>query len=151
MPITVEEMVGEMLMVGFHGISIDPETQQMFADIQPGSVILFDSGGTQKNIVSPQQTEALTASLRGLLGDDVLIAVDAEGGYVNRLKTKYGFTVEVPSAQDLGEGTPEETYAIATKLAQQMRSVGINLNLAPVVDVNPHQPRHRQNQVLVQC
>ena len=135
-PIPVTEMVGDMLMVGFHGTAIDQATQQMFAAVQPGGVILYDSGGEQRNIVSPQQTAQLTAATRILLGDDVLIAVDAEGGYVNRLKTKHGFTVEVPTAQKLGAGTPAATQAIAARLAQQMRAVGLNINLAPVVDIN---------------
>lgn len=137
----IREQVGQMLLVGFRGTSVDAEVQAMFNDVRPGGVILFDydlpsRGKEPRNIESPQQLSALTAEIRAILGDDVLVAVDAEGGYVNRLKSKYGFTVEVPSAEKLGMGTAEETLAIADKLAQQLRAVGINLNLAPVVDVN---------------
>ena len=136
-PISIEKQVNEMLLVGFRGESIAGDEQRMLADIQPGGVILFDSGGAGiANITSPEQVRALTAEIRATVSDDVLIAVDAEGGFVNRLKTKYGFEVDVPSAETLGEGTTEETFVIASDLAQQMRSVGINLNLAPVVDVN---------------
>ena len=64
------------------------------------------------------------------------IAIDAEGGYVNRLKEKYGFTLKVPTAQQLGRGAAAETAAIAGQLADEMQETGLNWNLAPVVDVN---------------
>ncbi len=65
----------------------------------------------------------------------MFIAVDAEGGYVNRLKEKYGFT-NIPSAEEMGKGSVEETKNHGVFLGQQLSDLGFNLNFAPVVDVN---------------
>lgn len=145
--LTLPEAVGQMLLFGFPGTEVEPAVAELLDEVRPGGLILYDydvrSGGTQpRNIVSPAQLGALTASLQEHSEIPLLIAVDAEGGLVNRLKQKYGFTVVVPSAADMGAGDPESTSEIATALAEQLRSVGINWNLAPVVDVdvNPDSP-----------
>jgi beta-N-acetylhexosaminidase len=64
-----------------------------------------------------------------------LIAIDHEGGFVSRLRPDKGFPDTV-TAQSLGAQDPSITYEYATGMAQTLRSAGINLNLAPVVDVN---------------
>ena len=139
--LSLEDAVGQLLMIGFRGVELDSETAAMFAAVKPGGVVLFDydvaSGGEEpRNIESPAQLTALTGSLQAQAELGMFIAVDAEGGFVNRLKEKYGFEVIVPSALTLGAGTDAETTAIATALAEQMVTLGINWNLAPVVDVN---------------
>lgn len=138
---STEQAVGQMLMVGFRGLDLDEATAQMLDDVQPGGVILFDrdgpSGGEMpRNIASPQQLRNLTAQLQDSAAIPYFIAIDAEGGYVNRLKEKYGFGVKVPTARTLGGQSPEHTGAIADDLAQQLADLGINWNLAPVVDVD---------------
>ena len=139
--LTLEQAVGQMLLVGFRGTTVDEPTAAMLRDIQPGGLILFDrdgpSGGElERNITSRAQLQALTAQLREQAAIPYFIAIDAEGGYVNRLKEKYGFTLKVPTAQQLGNGTAAETAAIARQLAAEMQETGLNWNLAPVVDVN---------------
>jgi len=61
--------------------------------------------------------------------------VDAEGGLINRLKPKYGF-LKIPTAAEMGRKEPEECLAVYIGLAGQLAELGINLNLAPVVDLN---------------
>lgn len=139
--LTLEQAVGQMLLVGFRGTTVDEPTAAMLRDIQPGGLILFDrdgpSGGEmERNITSREQLQALTAQLQAQAAIPYFIAIDAEGGYVNRLKEKYGFTLKVPTAQQLGSGAAAETAAIASQLAAEMRETGLNWNLAPVVDVN---------------
>ncbi len=139
--LTLEQAVGQMLLVGFRGLELDGETSAMLRDIEPGGVILFDrdgpsSGELPRNIESPDQLRVLTAALQRAADIPLLIAIDAEGGYVNRLKEKYGFTVAVPTALTLGAGPVGETAAVAADLAAEMADLGLNWNLAPVVDVN---------------
>lgn len=139
--LTLEQAVGQMLLVGFRGTTVDEPTAAMLREIQPGGLILFDrdgpSGGElERNITSREQLQALTAQLQDQAAIPYFIAIDAEGGYVNRLKEKYGFTLKVPTAQQLGNGAAAETAAIASQLAAEMRETGLNWNLAPVVDVN---------------
>ena len=145
--LTLSEAVGQMLMFGFPGTEVEPAVAELLDEVQPGGLILYDydvrSGGAQpRNIVSPYQLRALTASLQDHSDIPLLISVDAEGGLVNRLKQKYGFSVVVPSAAEQGAADAAETAEIAAALADQLQSMGINWNLAPVVDVdvNPDSP-----------
>ena len=140
-PLSLEDAVGQMLLIGFRGETLDDDTAALLEEIAPGGVILFDydgpSGGEQvRNIVSPEQLKALTADLQAASERPLLIAIDAEGGFVNRLKEDYGFEVQLPSHLTLGAGTPAETESLAAASARQLSYLGINWNLAPVVDVN---------------
>ena len=140
-PLSLEDAVGQMLLIGFRGEAMDDQLADILEEIAPGAVILFDydgpSGGEQvRNIVSPEQLKALTASLQDASELPLLIAIDAEGGFVNRLKEQYGFTVQLPSHLTLGAGTPAQTQSLAGASARQLSDLGINWNLAPVVDVN---------------
>lgn len=139
--LTLEQAVGQMLLVGFRGTALNEPTAAMLRDIQPGGVILFDRDGPSggeltRNITSREQLQALTAQLQQQAALPYFIAIDAEGGYVNRLKEKYGFALKVPTAQQMGARPVSETAAIASQLADEMREVGLNWNLAPVADVN---------------
>ena len=136
-----ERAVGQLLLVGFRGLEVDEATGRMLREIQPGGVILFDRDGPSggeipRNIASPEQVRALTGQLQDTADIPYFIAVDAEGGYVNRLKEKYGFGVKVNTARALGEQPAGATGAAASNLAEQLADLGINWNLAPVVDVD---------------
>ena len=138
---TLEQAVGQMLMVGFRGERLEGEAAAMLRDVKPGGVVLYDYDGPTKgeltrNITSREQLRALIAELQAQADTPYFIAIDAEGGYVNRLKSKYGFDVAVPSAQEMGAADPASTAAIADALAREMREIGVNWNFAPVVDVN---------------
>ena len=139
--LTLEHAAGQMLMVGFRGTELDAESVAMFRDVRPGGVVLYDrdgpSGGElERNIASPDQLQSLTSAIQNACDIPCFIAIDAEGGYVNRFKSKYGFTVSVPSAEEMGEGSLDDTSVIAAALATEMQRMGVNWNFAPVVDVN---------------
>ena len=89
-----------------------------------------------RNIQSPGQVRALAASLQRIAPTPVGIAIDQEGGRVNRLKAAYGFPESI-SHEELGRiNDPEQTFAQAEKTARTLADLGINLNLAPVVDLD---------------
>lgn len=138
---TVDQMIGEMIILGFRGTEVD-DSSGIIQDINKyniGGVILFDydvpSKSFPRNILDPNQTKKLIEDLKNLTHSDLLIAVDAEGGYVNRLKEEYGF-IRVKSAQEMGEDTPEDTYLEVSPLGKELDSLGFDLNFAPVVDIN---------------
>lgn len=136
---SIEEAVGQMLMIGFRGDVLYGDIVALLRDIQPGGVVLFDydlpsKGEVVRNITSPRQLRRLTSALQDIAS--YFIAVDAEGGYVNRLKEEYEFSVSVPSAQELGRQSPGKTKKVAEALARKLKEMGINWNFAPVVDVN---------------
>ena len=144
----LDQQIGQMLLVGFRGFEVD-ETHPIVQDIQQrhiGGILLFDYDSerreAKRNIRSPRQVHELTQQLQKFSATPLLIAVDYEGGAVNRLKSRYGFPDTV-SAKTLGEYDDVTiTYRHSEKMAKTLAEVGINLNFAPVVDVdlNPDNP-----------
>lgn len=149
--ITMPELdvkIGQMLMVGFYSLEVN-EAHFIVQDIRErhlGGVVLFNYDvPTQqpvRNIASPDQVKALIVSLQSMASRPLLVAIDQEGGMVSRLNETYGFPATV-SHQDLGTRNDlATTYKQAAAMAKTQAGLGINLNLAPVVDlcVNPHNP-----------
>lgn len=138
--------LGQLFLVGFTGLTVDAQHPVVEAITRHGlgGVILFDRDlhGARRNIVSPEQLSELTAALQGYADTPLLIAVDQEGGRVCRLKEEDGFPPTLP-AKLLGDGgDPERTRRYAEKMAASLAACGINMNMAPVVDLdlNPENP-----------
>lgn len=132
----LERRLAQLLMVGFRGADLsaeDPIVRDLLVH-RLGGVVLFDRDG--RNIRSPQQLRALTRTLSALSPTPLLIGVDQEGGRVARLKPRDGFPATV-SAQSLGQrDDPAQTERAADTIAQTLADNGLNLNFAPVVDLN---------------
>ena len=125
---SLAEKVGQMLLVGFPGLEAPAYVREWLAEGRIGGVVLF-----ARNVSSPSQLAELTESLRQAAPTPVLIAIDQEGGVVARLRE--GFT-ESPGAMALGAADSEAlAEAVAAALATELRALGINWNLAPVVDI----------------
>ena len=141
-PDNFDGMIGQMLMIGFRGFDAN-DTSPIARDIRErniGSVVLFDYDvATQKrerNVQSPEQVKALCAALQSIAPTKLLIAIDQEGGKVARLTERSGFPATV-SQQTLGtKNDLVYTRQVADTTAKTLADVGINLNLAPVVDLN---------------
>lgn len=131
-----------MLLVGFRGTELTDDNP-IINDIEQyniGGVILYEkdgpTGSTPRNIESPEQVRRLVADLKSHSKEPLLIAIDEEGGVVTRLKEKYGFPATV-TAQYLGEINNEDTTRFhAARISSTLFDMGINMNFAPVVDVN---------------
>lgn len=138
----IEDKIGQLFLLGFQGYTIDA-THPVADDIRHrnlGGVILFDRALAHKrdsnNILSASQVKALTTTLQEFADTPLLIAMDQEGGKVRRLKPELGFPATA-SAGELGQKNDRTLTAIhALATADTLQSVGINLNLAPVVDLN---------------
>jgi len=161
---SLDKMVGQMIMTGFHGDGTDKNIESFVAiekQIQNGhigGVILFDvdlSGLVAQgmsipeakkhifssNIKNMDQVKALTTHLQSIAPTPLLIAIDQEGGNIQRLKPEHGFAA-IPSAKQLGGGDIQTTYNIAHDLGTRLADLGINVDFAPLldVDVNPESP-----------
>jgi beta-N-acetylhexosaminidase len=129
-----------MLLVGFRGLEIrdsDPITAALAAGL--GGVILFDRDqitGGQRNIASRKQLATLTASLRAAATGPLLIAIDQEGGKVSRLNLAQGFPATRTQAAVGATDDPAVAHAAGLAMGTTMYTAGIDLDLAPVVDVN---------------
>ncbi len=148
---TVEEMAGQMIMVGFHGTGEAPQPEDLrvlFKDVahgRVGGVILFErdvrTGQRGRNIRSLQQVRALTDMLQAEARVLLFIGVDQEGGRVQRFLPAHGVP-GMPPPKEMGLKKPAETRALADALGGKLREAGINLDFAPSLDldVNPQSP-----------
>ncbi len=131
-----------MLKIGFRGMQVS-DTSHIVRDIRDyhlGGVVLFDydvpTGKPVRNIESPEQVKNLINELQDLADIPLIIAIDQEGGRVARLKPKHGFP-ETVSVQYLGTADQEDsTRHHSRRIARTLQELGINVNLAPVIDVN---------------
>lgn len=138
---TLEDKIGQMLIVGFRGTEVN-STDIIARDIQNrnlGSVVLYETDNStndsERNIKSKEQLTSLITKLQSLSDQTLIVAIDQEGGQVQRLKPNHGFE-KYPSHLELGnEDDPEKTKRVAYNIGQEIKSVGINLNFAPVTDV----------------
>lgn len=131
---TLEEKVGQVMMVHFYGEAANSESDRLIQDLHIGGIIYYKWANS---LHSPAQVKQLSEQLQSLSKIPLLIAVDQEGGRVNRLTS--GFQT-FPSNRTVTD--ENQAYCTAYLTGKQLFAVGINMNLAPVVDVdsNPQNP-----------
>jgi beta-N-acetylhexosaminidase len=136
---TVEQKVGQLLLLGFGGTQMDGTIASFLQEMQPGAVALFS-----RNIHDQPQTARLITDVRALdprvvvkgqaIAIPQFVAVDQEGGTVVRLKSQ---VLVLPSAMALGAADDVELAGSAgAVLGADLAHWGFNMNLAPVLDVN---------------
>lgn len=132
--LTLEEQIGQLLMVGFPGTSPTPELVELLQRYHVGNIILFS-----RNVSDARQLRELTDQLQALARaagqrSPLLIAIDQENGMVQRLGAD---ATIFPGNMALGAtGSAESAFEVALAAGRELRALGVNLNLAPVVDVN---------------
>ena len=121
--------LGQLIITGINGLALLEEEKKFITTENIGGVILF-----KKNYESPGQLAELINTIQVLRKDfPLFIAIDHEGGRVNRLKT--GFT-QIPSSLDMALlNSPKACFEVYQIMAKELKSCGINLNLAPVCDI----------------
>ncbi len=125
----MQDRVGQLLMVGIPGPTLDRDSRAFLKKHQIGGVILF-----RRNVTSVAALVELTSELRALRRDrPILVAIDHEGGRVCRLKEP--FTVFPPAAVVGRAGSPHLAYRQGVAMGEELRSVGIDIDFAPVLDV----------------
>lgn len=135
--------VGEHFMLGFRGLTLPEWLREFAREFGLGGVILFDRDleqGGLRNVESPAQVRALCSEVHALPGRP-LVFVDQEGGRVRRLKAAAGFA-ELPSARAFAALPEPEARRLAAASCAEMKSLGIDFDLAPVIDLdtNPDNP-----------
>jgi len=133
---TEEQRVGQLFVLGISGASLSTAEIGAISTYDLGSTFL---DGNRKGGVTSVRT--LSAAIQALAttantdGVHFFIAADQEGGYVQRLSGP-GFDT-IPTALDQGQLAATDLQAEAATWGQQLAAAGINLNLAPVMDVVP--------------
>ncbi len=136
MIVTIEEMIRQKLMIGFSGPTLSGSERNLIREISTGGVILFS-----RNVKEPEQIRGLCKELQGLAGNiPMFIAIDEEGGRVRRFCSPF---TPFPPMREIGKRKSMDLarrFAIAS--ARELSAVGVNVNFAPVLDVdsNPENP-----------
>lgn len=132
---TLKEKIGQMLMPDFrtwNGENVTkmlPEIEQLIQEYHLGGVILF-----RENVVTTEQTARLVAAYQEAAEKyGLLMTIDQEGGIVTRLQSG----TDMPGNMALGAArSPEIAQNVAQVIGEELNALGINMNLAPVLDVN---------------
>jgi beta-N-acetylhexosaminidase len=133
---TVAQMVGQRMLVAFHGTTPD---QALLARIKAGQIggVILSSGNIRDATQLTRLTGQLQAAARAGGRPLLLIAADQEGGLVRRVP----WAPPQASAEELGKTTTTHVETVGRNTGVALRNVGVNLDLAPVADV----PRTRSN------
>lgn len=125
-----------LLMIGIAGRMPSPDERKFLRECGVGGVILFS-----RNYEGKSQLSGLTRALEDAAGRELLIAVDQEGGRVQRFGPPF---TRIPPMAEIGKAGNAEALAgeIGNDVGEELRAVGINVNFAPVLDVatNPANP-----------
>ncbi len=134
---SLENKIGQMLMFGIGDISKIEEADSIFIELSKnsiGGIILFEKNVHPNN--SFDELKKLLDQVNLVTKNSMFIAIDEEGGKVNRLKSKYGFH-STRSAKSLGEeNNLDSTYYYSKKTSRLLKKLGINVNYAPTVDLS---------------
>lgn len=124
--VSLKDALGQMLIIGFDGTEVTPDLKRLIKDIHPGGVLLL-----ARNLENAEQTKALIEDLQTLsfteTGIPLFIAVDQEGGMVSRVSW-----IEDTAQYALKD--MEEAGRVGERRGKELIDVGINMNLAPVLD-----------------
>lgn len=123
------EMAGQRLMLGFDGTGLNDDIRHLIADLRAGGLILF-----KRNIETSEQVRKLCESCQAYAKacglPPLFISIDQEGGVVARLREPFTIFKGNPFIE-----TDEQAIDFALTTARELRDIGVNMNLAPVLDV----------------
>jgi len=127
------EIASEVIFAGIDGPRLTETERDILRDVGPGGFVLF-----KKNLATADGARNLCDDLSALVesakGTKPFIAVDQEGGSVTRLPPE---ATQFPSMMAIGASrVPMNAFKIATVIATELRAIGINMDLAPVLDIN---------------
>lgn len=134
--LTLEQKIGQLIVAGFSENYVTDDLKELIEQYHIGNIILF-----QKNIIDSIQLGKLNRNIQEVMekynANPAFICMDQEGGMVTRLFNK---ATCFPGNMAVAAGASyEETYALGAAIGQELRHIGINMNLAPVMDINNNQ------------
>lgn len=125
------DKVGQLLMIGIHGKTLNDDAKFMLNEYRVGGIILFD-----RNMESKDQVKSLitdinkTGKSAGLT--PLFIGIDQEGGAVARMEDQL---IKVPPAEEVGKESVEQAASLAKQVGTELKGLGFNINFAPVADL----------------
>ena len=134
---TIEEKIAQMLVVYYSKDEVDSTLKNVFTTNTPGGFILM-----KDNITTYEKTKKFVDNLKNLSDVPLIISIDQEGGNVQRLKAITDKDVtNIPYMYNVGlKNDTNLTYKIGKVIAEELRTIGVNVDYAPVLDIysNPN-------------
>ena len=125
--LTLEDKVGQLFFLGFQGYTLDQETRALLDAVRPAGFLFY-----QRNIENLEQIGQLIQSLREGFSRTPFLAVDHEGGHVDRLKHVFA---PLPSLSELADAGTAHFRAGSRIIASELEAAGFNTDFAPLVDL----------------
>lgn len=125
----LQDTLGSLFMVGIPRPQLDNETRQQLQELRPGGIVLF-----RRNYTTPEALASLCTEIHSLFATHrPIIALDHEGGRVHRLQPPF---THFPAMFKVGQANSVDlAYRVGLAMGHELRSVGIDLDFAPVLDV----------------
>lgn len=125
------DKVGQLLMIGIHGKTLNDDAKFMLNEYRVGGIILFDRNMESKDQVKMLITDInKTSKSAGLT--PLFLGIDQEGGAVARMDDKL---IKVPPAEEVGKMPVEQAVSLAKQSGTELKDLGFNINFAPVADL----------------
>ena len=125
------DKVGQLLMIGIHGKTLNDDAKFMLNEYRVGGIILFD-----RNMESKEQVKTLITDINKVSKNagltPLFIGIDQEGGAVARMDDQL---IKVPPAEELGQGTASDAANLAKQVGTELKDLGFNINFAPDADL----------------
>ena len=125
------DKVGQLMMIGIHGKSLNDDAKFMLNEYRVGGIILFDRNMESKDQVKTLITDINKAGKSAGL-TQLFLGIDQEGGAVARMDDKL---IKVPPAEEVGKEPVEQAAALAKEVGTELKDLGFNINFAPVADL----------------
>lgn len=125
------DKVGQLMMIGIHGKSLNDDAKFMLNEYRVGGIILFDRNMESKDQVKTLITDINKADKSAGL-TPLFLGIDQEGGAVARMDDKL---IKVPPAEEVGKEPVEQAAALAKEVGTELKELGFNINFAPVADL----------------
>ena len=125
------DKVGQLMMIGIHGKSLNDDARFMLNEYRVGGIILFDRNMESKDQVKTLITDINKAGKSAGL-TPLFLGIDQEGGAVARMDDKL---INVPPAEEVGKEPVEQAAALAKEVGTELKELGFNINFAPVADL----------------
>lgn len=129
---TIDEKIGQLIIAGFDGTTVNDELRSLILEKYVGGVILFS-----KNVESASQVVELNNEIKEINKvnkSPIFISVDEEGGLVSRMPSEFK---DIPTNSDIAKYDDEDlSYNIGKVIGEEISSLGFNMDFAPVLDIN---------------
>ena len=125
------DKVGQLLMIGIHGKTLNDDAKFMLNEYRVGGIILFDRNMESKDQVKTLITDINKAGKSAGL-TPLFLGIDQEGGAVARMEDQL---IKVPPAEEVGKMPVEQAVSLAKQSGAELKDLGFNINFAPVADL----------------